>query len=103
MKTKPLVLKHPGEVVRDEFIESLGLSVAGVARATGIPQPSLAQMMNGRRALSPESCLRLARYFGVDPQWFMNLQAHYDLRQAEKRIARSVASIKPMVIPSAAT
>ena len=92
---------HPGR--GRQWVQSLAPLFAGVARATGIPQPSLAQMMNGRRALSPESCLRLARYFGVDPQWFMNLQVHYDLRQAEKRIARSVASIKPMVVSEGAT
>ena len=95
MKTT-LRLKHPGELLREEFIDPLGLTVAGVARATGVSQPTLAQVVNGRRGLSPETCLRLARYFGVDAQWFVNLQAHYDLRQAEKRTLRAVARITPL-------
>lgn len=91
-----LRLKHPGELLREEFIEPMGLTVAGVARAIGVSQPTLAQVVNGRRALSPETCVRLARYFGVDAQWFVNIQAHYDLRQAEKHLARSVSRITPL-------
>lgn len=59
-------------------------------------QPTLTQVVNGRRGLSPETCLRLARYFGVDAQWFVNLQAYYELRQAEKRSLRAVARITPL-------
>jgi len=97
-----LKLKHPGELLREEFIEPLGLTVAGVARATGISQPTLAQVVNGRRPLTPETALRLAQFFGVDEQWFMNLQAHYDLRQAQRKLAPALKALRPFAQPAAA-
>lgn len=90
-----LRLKHPGELLRDEFIDPLGLSVAGLARATGISQPTLAQVVSGRRSLTPETALRLGRFFGVDAQWFVNLQSHYDLRHAERRLASELKAMQP--------
>jgi antitoxin HigA-1 len=92
---KTLTLKHPGELLREEFIEPLGLTVAGVARATGISQPTLAQVVNGRRPLTPETALRLGQFLGVDAQWFVNLQSHYDLRLAQRRLAAELKTLRP--------
>ena len=92
---KALKLKHPGELLREEFIEPLGLTVAGLARASGISQPTLAQVVNGRRPLTPETALRLGQFLGVDAQWFVNLQSHYDLRQAERRLAPELKAMRP--------
>ena len=94
-----LILKHPGELLREEFIEPLELTVAGVARATGISQPTLSQVVNGRRPLTSETALRLGRFFGVDAQWFINLQSHYDLRLAERRLATELKALRPMEKP----
>jgi addiction module HigA family antidote len=94
-----LILKHPGELLREEFIEALELTVAGVARATGISQPTLSQVVNGRRPLTSETALRLGRFFGVDAQWFINLQSHYDLRLAERRLATELKAVRPMAKP----
>ena len=63
------MLKHPGELLREEFIEALELTVAGVARATGISQATLSQVVNRRRPLTSETSLRLGRFFGVDAQF----------------------------------
>ena len=90
-----LRLKHPGILLREEFLEPLGLTVAGVARATGISQPTLSQVVNGRRPLTPETALRLGRFLGVEAQWFINLQSHYDLRQAERRLGAELQSLRP--------
>jgi hypothetical protein len=94
-----LILKHPGELLHEEFIEPLELTVAGVARATGISQPTLSQVVNGRRPLTSETALRLGRFFGVDAQWFINLQSHYDLRLAERRLATELKALRPMEKP----
>lgn len=97
-----LKLKHPGVLLREEFLEPLNLTVAGVARASGISQPTLSQIVNGRRPLTPDSAVRLARVLNVDPQWFVNLQAHYDLREAERRLAPELGSLQPLTLPAAA-
>jgi addiction module HigA family antidote len=97
-----LKLKHPGVLLREEFLEPLNLTVAGVARATGISQPTLSQIVNGRRPLTPDSAVRLAHILGVDAQWFVNLQAHYDLREAERRLAPELKTLQPLVLPLAA-
>ena len=94
-----LKLKHPGELLWEEFIEPNGLTVAGVARETGVSQPTLAQVVNGRRPITPETALRLARFFGVDPQWFVNLQSHYDLRRAQERLGPALKTLKPFAPP----
>jgi addiction module HigA family antidote len=92
--------KHPGELVREEFFVPLGLSVAAVARESGISQPTLCQVLNGRRPFTPETALRLGRFFEVDARWFINLQSHYDLRLAEKRLGAELKRLRPMVRPA---
>ena len=97
-----LKLKHPGVLLREEFFGPLNLTVAGMARATGISQPTLSQIVNGRRPLTPDSAVRLARILNVDAQWFVNLQAHYDLREAERRLAPELKALQPLVLPVSA-
>lgn len=87
--------KHPGELVREEFFVPLGLSAAEVARASGISQPTLCQVLNGRRPFTPETALRLGRFFEVDARWFINLQSQHDLRIAEKRLASELKRLRP--------
>ena len=93
-----LKLKHPGVLLREEFFEPLKLTVACVARATGISQSTLSQIVNGRRPLTPDSAVRLARVLNVDAQWFVNLQAHYDLREAERRLAPELKTLQPLTV-----
>jgi antitoxin HigA-1 len=88
-----IALPHPGEVLRDEFLEPMGLSVYSVAKAVGMPRSRLNEIVRGRQGISASVALRLARYFGVDPQWFMNMQSRYDLRLAEETV--DVSMIEP--------
>jgi len=93
---KALRLTHPGRILQTEFIAANGLSVYCVAKETGIPQPSLASIVAGRRSISPENALRLGHYFGIDAEFWANLQAHYDLRQARRVRAASIArTVRP--------
>jgi addiction module HigA family antidote len=98
---KPLRLTHPGIILRTEFIEAHGLSVYRVAKETGIPQPSLAQITAGRRSISPENALRLGLYFGIDAEFWTNLQAHYDLRQTRRKRAAAIARAVIPLAPAA--
>lgn len=90
---------HPGEVLREEYLVPLGMSVNALATALRIPATRLHEITKERRAVTPDTALRLARYFGTDAQSWLNLQTSYDLKIA----AREVGSrIKREVLPHAA-
>jgi addiction module HigA family antidote len=80
---------HPGEVLREEYLVSLGLS----ARALAVPPNRLTEIMRGTRDVSADTAIRLGRYFRTDPRFWLNLQAAYDLSKAEK--AHSYKKIVP--------
>jgi addiction module HigA family antidote len=76
-----MVPVHPGRILRDE-LRSRALSANGLARALRVPSGRIVDILNGKRAISAETTLRLGRYFGNDPQFWMNLQAQYELAVA---------------------
>ena len=82
---------HPGEVLREEFLTPLGMSVKALAKALNVPTPRINDVVLERRALSANTAIRLARYFGGDARSWLNLQVAYDLRVAEKRNAKRIA------------
>lgn len=88
---------HPGEVLLKEFIEPMDLTRYKVAKGTGVPQRRIDEICAGSRAITADSALRLGRFFGVEAQFWMNLQARYDLevaeRESRKRIEREVTPL----------
>ena len=74
---------HPGEVLLEDFLKPLKLSQYALARAIGVPPRRINEIVQGKRAITADTALRLGRFFGVHPQSWMNLQAHYDLERAE--------------------
>ncbi len=76
---------HPGEILKDELAET-GMSPAELSRQIGVPPNRIGQIIAGKRAVSGDTALRLGHWFGVEPQFWMNLQAQYDLAAAEARI-----------------
>ena len=97
MKTLPPV--HPGEVLLEDFMKPLGLSQYRVALDIGVPALRISQIVRGKRAVTADTALRLARYFGTTPGIWLRLQARYDLEVAQakigKEIARQVKSLHP--------
>lgn len=89
---------HPGEVLREEYLAPLGLSVNALALALRVPSTRLYAIVNERRRITADTALRLARYFGGDAQSWLNLQAAYDLRSAQaahgKDIEREVIQLR---------
>jgi addiction module HigA family antidote len=89
---------HPGEVLLKDFIEPMELTRYKVAKNTGVPQRRIDEICAGSRAMSADTALRLGRFFGMDPQTWMNLQAQYDLevavRASHKRIEREVTPLQ---------
>lgn len=73
---------HPGEILRDE-LDALGLSATALAKELGLPVSRIAAILHGRRGVTANTALRLARYFGTTPQVWLNLQKTYELRRAE--------------------
>ena len=70
---------HPGRIIAQDFIDGSGVTPHAVAVACGIKPPIFYTFLSGKRPLSAQMALRLGRYFGVDPQWFVNMQAAHDL------------------------
>ena len=87
---------HPGEILREEFLIPLGMSAHALAMALHVPAPRINDIVRERRSLSPDTVLRLSRYFGTTPEFWMNLQSAFDLRTA--RLAR-MADIEREVRP----
>jgi antitoxin HigA-1 len=86
---------HPGEVLREDFLKPLGMSANALAKALRVPAPRINDVVRGRRGVSADTAMRLARYFGGDARSWLNRQTAYDLRVAEishaKRVAREVS------------
>ena len=73
---------HPGEILREEFLIPLGMSAHALAMAIHVPAPRINEIVREKRSLSPDTVLRLSRYFGTTPEFWMNLQSAFDLRTA---------------------
>lgn len=76
---------HPGEILREEFLLPLGMTAHALAMAIRVPAPRIHDIVREKRSLSPDTALRLARYFGTTPEFWMNLQSAFDLRTARLR------------------
>lgn len=99
-RTRPLAgpAPHPGEVLRDE-LEARGLSAHALAIALRLPASRISQILRGQRSITPETALRLARYFGGSAAIWLRLQVTYDLSRAEAELSERIAA---EVIPAAA-
>lgn len=86
-KLKPV---HPGEILREEFMTPLGLSMNKVAMALRVPVTRIADIVNEKRGITADTAMRFARYFNNSATFWMNLQTRYDLEVAEDEIARQV-------------
>ena len=73
---------HPGEILREEYMEPMGLTANALSLALHVPATRIGEILNERRGISPDTALRLAQYFGTDAQSWMNLQTSYDLKIA---------------------
>jgi addiction module HigA family antidote len=86
MARKPTLLPpiHPGEILREEFLVPFGLSINELARQLSIPVTRVSEIVNERRGITADTALRLSRYFGMTPEFWINLQTAYELEVAER-------------------
>ena len=90
MSRKQLDPIPPGETLREEFMRPLGITVTALARDIGVPANRISQIVNGKRALSADTALRLGKYFGVSPEIWLDLQSEYDLRLVRRTTWKNV-------------
>lgn len=86
---------HPGEILLEEFMKPLGISINQLARDVVVPPGRISAIVNGKRAITADTALRLAKYFGVSAQTWMGLQAEYELRVAQREVGDEVAKRVP--------
>jgi antitoxin HigA-1 len=86
-KMRPI---HPGEVLREEFLLPLGGNAHALAMELKVPAPRINDIVRERRSITPDTALRLARYFSTTPQFWLNLQTSYDLKIAEREIGSKI-------------
>jgi addiction module HigA family antidote len=82
---------HPGEVLLEEFLKPMGISQYRVAKDISVPARRINEIVHGDRCITADTALRLGRYFGVSPQFWLNLQSHFDLAREEDRIGNRLA------------
>jgi addiction module HigA family antidote len=93
---------HPGEVLREEFLEPLGMTSYALAKALHVPRPRIERIVREENPITADTALRLARYFGTSPEFWTRLQDLYDLRVAEREIAAELSTIEPRRQPEPA-
>jgi len=85
-----LATVHPGEILRDDFLEPMKISVYTLAQVIKVPRSRVNDIVLGRRGITTDTALRLARYFGTSAEFWVNLQAHYDLEIASRTLRRKI-------------
>ncbi len=90
---------HPGEILREDYLKPLQMSANALSKALHVPAGRVNDIVLERRGVTPDTALRLARYFGGDAQSWLNLQQSYDLKVAQKQRAKQIeAEIEPLVL-----
>ena len=93
-KMRPI---HPGEILREEFLAPLDMSAHALAMALHVPAPRINDIVLERRAVTPDTALRLARYFDMSAQFWLNLQSSFDLKQTESAVGHRIEKeVQPM-------
>ena len=94
--TVTLLPVHPGEVLREEFLLPYGISAGALAKATHVPRTRIERLVREEVDLTPDTALRLARYFGTSPAFWMNLRTRYALEKAQDQLSDTLDQIRPM-------
>jgi addiction module HigA family antidote len=92
---------HPGEVLNEELLKPMGISARALAEAIGVPANRITGIINGTRAVTADTALRLARHFGTTAEFWTSMQAGYDLSVAERAAGKTIAKIKPRELAAA--
>lgn len=92
----------PGEILLEDYMTPMGLTQSSLARAIGVPPRRINEIVHGRRAITLDTSLRLGRYFGQSPRFWLNIQTECDLRNSAKLVERIMREVRPMVAAAVA-
>jgi addiction module HigA family antidote len=92
---------HPGEILREEFLKPLGMSVYALAKRLHVPAPRINDIVLEKRGITADTAIRLARFFNTTDQFWSNLQSAYDINRAKTGRARELAKIEPITFTEA--
>jgi addiction module HigA family antidote len=87
---------HPGEMLREEFLKPLELTPYAVAKACGVPRTRIERIVREETGLTGDTALRLGRYFGTTPEFWMNLQTRFEVQTAKRALGDAIKSIEPL-------
>lgn len=91
---------HPGEILLEDYMQPFGITQYALAKAIAVPPRRINEIVHGKRGITADTALRLGRYFGVNPQSWMNLQAHYDLEIAAIKFGKKIESeVHVLLVP----
>jgi addiction module HigA family antidote len=93
---------HPGRFLLEEFLKPLGMTQYRLAKSLGVPQRRISEVINGQRAVTVDTALRLEKFFGMRAQFWLNLQTAYDLEIAERSVGETLNAITPYARPALA-
>ena len=100
--TKLLDEIHPGEILKEDFMVPMGITTRQLSADLDVTTSRISEIVNGKRAISAETALRLGLYFKMDPRFWLNLQAEYDMRMVKRELAASIAPRIRVFVPTAA-
>jgi addiction module HigA family antidote len=89
---------HPGEILMEDFIQGFGITQNKLAVSIGVPPRRINEIVHGKRGISADTAIRLARYFGTSEEFWMNLQSNYELRIQRRTLREAVTSITPLKV-----
>lgn len=87
---------HPGEILMEDFIEGFGITQNKLAVSIGVPPRRINEIVHGKRGITADTAIRLARYFGTSEEFWMNLQSHYELRLEGRALQDQIEAIAPL-------
>lgn len=89
---------HPGEILREEFLAEFGMSPYAPAKAIGVPRTRVERIVREETAVTTDTAMRLARFFGTSPEFWLNLQTRFELQTARETLAEEIARIRPLAV-----
>ncbi|KGF20706.1 HigA family addiction module antitoxin [Pseudoglutamicibacter albus] len=89
---------HPGEILMEDFIQGFGITQHKVAVSIGVPPRRINEIVHGKRGITADMAIRLARYFGTSEEFWMNLQSNYELRLQRRALKNTVDAISPLQV-----
>ncbi|MCY3981654.1 MAG: HigA family addiction module antitoxin [Alphaproteobacteria bacterium] len=87
---------HPGEILKSEFLKPLGVSAIGLAKVTSVPRTRIERLVKEQTRVSPDTALRLSKALGTTPEFWINIQANFDMASARKTV--DVSDIEPLIV-----